>query len=82
VIVAAIMAMADALGLSVVAEGVETEAQHSRLRELGGRFAQGYLYARPLPPAEAFALVCRDAIRACARTDPRHAPRVVPVPGA
>jgi diguanylate cyclase (GGDEF)-like protein/PAS domain S-box-containing protein len=59
-IVVAIMAMADALGLSVIAEGVETEAQNCRIWELGGRFAQGFLYARPLAPAAAFELACRE----------------------
>jgi len=49
-IVAAIFAMAGALGLTVVAEGVETEAQHDQLLELGCRYAQGFLYARPLLP--------------------------------
>jgi len=56
-IVAAILAMAGALGLTVVAEGVETEAQHAQLSELGCRYAQGFLYARPLLP---------DAVRALA----------------
>lgn len=37
------------LGLSVVAEGVETPRQRAVLRRLGYRLAQGYLYARPMP---------------------------------
>jgi len=48
-IVAAVLAMAHALGLEVVAEGVETEVQRDHLRALGCDMAQGYLYARPLP---------------------------------
>jgi EAL domain-containing protein (putative c-di-GMP-specific phosphodiesterase class I) len=32
----------------VVAEGVETEQQLERIRELGCRFAQGFLFARPV----------------------------------
>jgi len=48
-IVAAVLAMAHALGLEVVAEGVETEVQRDHLRALGCDIAQGYLYARPLP---------------------------------
>jgi EAL domain-containing protein (putative c-di-GMP-specific phosphodiesterase class I) len=47
-IVAAIMALAGSLQLSVVAEGVETEAQLALLREHGCQFAQGYLFARPV----------------------------------
>jgi len=39
-------------GLQVVAEGVETEAQVARLRELGGDYIQGYFYSRPLPQEE------------------------------
>ena len=46
-IVAAVMGMAHALDLTVVAEGVETEAQAAALRNLGCDEAQGYLYARP-----------------------------------
>ena len=51
-IVAAVMSMADELELSVIAEGVEEERQHGELRELGCRFAQGFLYANPVPAAE------------------------------
>lgn len=40
------------LGLVVVAEGVETERQAEVLRVLGCHEAQGYLYARPMPPQE------------------------------
>jgi diguanylate cyclase (GGDEF)-like protein len=51
-IVTAIVRMASALGVDVIPEGVETEAQLERLRELGCRYAQGFLLARPLPPHE------------------------------
>jgi diguanylate cyclase (GGDEF)-like protein/PAS domain S-box-containing protein len=47
-IVGAIISLASALGLEVVAEGVETEAQADSLRELGCAFAQGYLFGRPV----------------------------------
>ena len=49
-IVAAVVAMAHALDLSVVAEGVETADQLQRLRTLGCEQAQGYQLARPGPP--------------------------------
>ena len=45
------------LGMRVVAEGVETTAQLDRLREIGCDVVQGYLLARPMPPAEVPALI-------------------------
>lgn len=50
-LVRTIIQMASALGLDTIAEGVEDEATAEALRQLGCRCAQGYLYARPLPPA-------------------------------
>jgi EAL domain-containing protein (putative c-di-GMP-specific phosphodiesterase class I) len=49
-IVAAVTGMAHALGMTVVAEGVETEAQRDELIAIGCDAAQGYLFARPLAP--------------------------------
>jgi len=49
IIVQTIIGMAHNLGLSVVAEGVETEAQRGRLLNYGCRIAQGYLFYRPMP---------------------------------
>ncbi|MBT0961244.1 EAL domain-containing protein [Denitromonas iodatirespirans] len=49
----AIVGIAHHLGMTAVAEGVETKAQEAFLSELGCDLAQGYLYARPLP-ADAF----------------------------
>lgn len=48
----AIVVMAHKLGLKVIAEGVETEAQRDLLQSIGCDFAQGYFYSRPLPPEE------------------------------
>ncbi|WP_142847548.1 ammonium transporter [Telmatospirillum sp. J64-1] len=47
--VKAMINMASGLGIEVVAEGVETEAQLGFLRDLGCQKAQGYLFSKPLP---------------------------------
>ena len=51
-IVTAIIALARALGMRVVAEGVETDRQLRVLERLGCSVMQGYKFSRPLPPAE------------------------------
>ena len=45
----AIYAMASQLGFTVVAEGIETEAQERFLQAMGCQEAQGYLYGYPVP---------------------------------
>jgi EAL domain-containing protein (putative c-di-GMP-specific phosphodiesterase class I) len=47
------------LGISVVAEGVETEEQAQRLMELGCDEAQGYLFGRPVSADEVAKLLAR-----------------------
>lgn len=56
-IVQAIIVLAKTLGMSTIAEGVETEAQLGYLRALHCKEMQGYLYSRPLPAAEFTALL-------------------------
>ncbi|MDD4076032.1 MAG: EAL domain-containing protein, partial [Eubacteriales bacterium] len=51
-IVESIVRMAAWLGMSVIAEGVETVQQADFLRSIGCDYIQGYLYARPMPAAE------------------------------
>jgi EAL domain-containing protein (putative c-di-GMP-specific phosphodiesterase class I) len=48
-IVRAILALAGALGMQAIAEGIETELQHRMLKQMGCEFGQGFLYARPQP---------------------------------
>ena len=48
-IVRIIVMLAHGLGLKVVAEGVETQAQADMLKDLDCELAQGYLYSRPVP---------------------------------
>jgi EAL domain-containing protein (putative c-di-GMP-specific phosphodiesterase class I) len=52
-VVGAVVELAHALGLSVVAAGVETDDQLDQLRNLGCDGAQGFLFARPLPEDKA-----------------------------
>lgn len=56
-LVQGIISLGHALGLKVVAEGVETSNQLTRLRAMGCDMAQGYLFGRPLPADEAAAAV-------------------------
>jgi diguanylate cyclase (GGDEF)-like protein/PAS domain S-box-containing protein len=51
-IVRAILAMSGSLGIEVIAEGVETEAQYRYLLDNGCTGFQGYLFGRPMPIAE------------------------------
>jgi EAL domain-containing protein (putative c-di-GMP-specific phosphodiesterase class I) len=53
----AIIVMAHALGIEVIAEGVETEQQRQLLTDAGCDYGQGYLFARPIDAAEIETLV-------------------------
>ena len=59
-LVRTITTLAHNLGMNVVAEGVETQAQLSKLRDMACEYAQGYLFAKPLPPHAAEALISSD----------------------
>jgi diguanylate cyclase (GGDEF)-like protein len=56
-LVGAVVELGHALGLSVVAEGVETDAQLAHLRDLGCDGAQGFLFSRPVPEEEVHELL-------------------------
>ncbi len=56
-IVSSMLGMAQSLHLPVVVEGVETEAQAKLLCQMGARYAQGFLYYRPMPAADFEALL-------------------------
>lgn len=58
-IVQAIIALARTLGMTTIAEGVETEAQLGYLRSVHCKEMQGYLFSRPLPAEEFTALLAR-----------------------
>ena len=51
-IVEAVTNLAHVLGLTVIAEGVETQSQHDEVSLIGCESAQGFFYARPMPTSE------------------------------
>jgi diguanylate cyclase (GGDEF)-like protein/PAS domain S-box-containing protein len=59
-LVAAIVRLGSAMGLETVAEGVERELQRDRLRALGCRYGQGYLFSQPVPADELDELLARS----------------------
>lgn len=66
-----VVEMAHRMNLSVVAEGVETQHQLSRLQEIGCDYVQGYLFSKPVPQVEYSALLenvsnRQDALLPCA----------------
>lgn len=56
-IISSMLEMAQSLHLPVVVEGVETNEQASMLRHMGARYAQGFLYYRPMPAKDFKALL-------------------------
>jgi predicted signal transduction protein with EAL and GGDEF domain len=69
-IVATILALAKALGHKVIAEGVETEKQRAELERLGCRLSQGFLFYRPMPPAQIESDLLQRADRATPKAPP------------
>ncbi len=56
----AIVGLGSALGMRVVAEGIETAGQWSHLREIGCEYGQGFYFARPLTVSAARALLAAE----------------------
>jgi diguanylate cyclase (GGDEF)-like protein/PAS domain S-box-containing protein len=65
-LIEAMISMSRALGLAVIAEGIETEAQRSFLIGSGCRYGQGYLIGRPCPAGEFAERYLRNPISAAA----------------
>jgi diguanylate cyclase (GGDEF)-like protein len=59
----AILRLGDSLGLAAVAEGIEQPAQAARLRQMGCRYGQGYLFGRPAPAEEVERLLYKEPAR-------------------
>ena len=78
-IVTATIAMAHALNLTVIAEGVETEQQLQFLKDNGCEQMQGYYFSRPVPAEEATELL-RSGRRLAVKTVEESAPGAVALP--
>jgi EAL domain-containing protein (putative c-di-GMP-specific phosphodiesterase class I) len=52
IILEKIVEMAQAMGVDCICEGVETKEQEELLRKIGCKYAQGYLYSKPIPMDE------------------------------
>ncbi len=61
-LVRSILSLANALGISTTAEGIESERQRATLVRLGCQNLQGYLFAKPMPPADLPAWLDRSCV--------------------
>jgi len=66
-VAAAVAQLAENLQLKAVAEGIETEEQMNRLREMGYQLGQGFHLARPLPAAEIGQMIAAEIASLAAR---------------
>jgi EAL domain-containing protein (putative c-di-GMP-specific phosphodiesterase class I) len=79
-IIRAITNLAHTLGLTVTAEGVETQRQHDEITAAGCLHAQGYLYSAPMPAAEISALLEATSSGSDNRAEAVPAPSGAPLP--
>lgn len=56
-LIPAIMSIAQTMGMSAIAEGIETTQQLAELRTLGCGFGQGYLFSKPMDAERAMDLI-------------------------
>ena len=77
-VVRSIVLLGTALGKTVIAEGVETQAQMQLLRDMGCRFGQGFWLARPLLAADVPALLMSQAAARLEPTAPQPPELVLP----
>jgi diguanylate cyclase (GGDEF)-like protein/PAS domain S-box-containing protein len=75
-LVKGIVEIAHTLGIDVIAEGIETEEQRALMAQMGCRYGQGYLLARPMPWDQAQVL-----LRSGGGLVPEFPPRRAPFPG-
>ena len=68
-ITANLVSLAHALGLLAIAEGIESDGQLTSLRELGCDLAQGFLFARPVPPEQIDRLLAEGSAGGSARRE-------------
>ena len=73
-IVRTVLAMARQLGLQLVAEGIETDAQLAVMRSLGCEFGQGYVFAAPLDPERASGVLLEGRFRPADAAGTRRSP--------
>ncbi|HVZ89398.1 MAG TPA: EAL domain-containing protein, partial [Polyangia bacterium] len=80
-IVTAIVMLAETLQVTTVAEGVETDGQLTKLRDLGCTLIQGFLFAKPMPEPEAGNWLAAKTAAASLRI-PRPRPGEVRLPAS
>ena len=63
-LVTTILALARGMRMEVVAEGIESQEQSDKLRQMGCDYGQGYWFSRPVPSADAGSYILNEKVRA------------------